>query len=474
MKPRNKLERKIVAMADSLRPLTEVEKKYARSLFPAEALYFSRRGNHCEFHCMCCGYISRELGKWPYDESSKDTWTCPECGADCTVLPQYSGGFGHNRNPRTGEYSKSPTGSRYVTLLDRHDGYQVLRTFDVLRWNSRTTENGIVVGMPTEFRYYEIYQVWIGEDGKETITSRSYVRGFNFHTWYHNSPWGIGVHNDHCTGYYQMCDVFDNAGNFFFPRHGITPLLRRNGLNANVVKRLASHIDIGVLAIKLLTNNTFEELVKTGQLEIVRYFLGSARGRKLEDHLRQIRICTRHGYKIKDAGLWLDYIDDLTYLGLDTRSPHYLCPKNLVEAHAKMQRRREREEERKQAIEDIAIARKAEAAYKKEKKRFFGIVFGDETVTISVLQSVDEIRLEGAAMHHCVFRNRYYEDKDSVILSARNKEGERLETIEIGLKPLQVLQSRGLQNLPTPEHDHIVSLCNQNLSKFRRTTRARA
>lgn len=474
MKPRNKLEKKIVAMAGSLRPLTEVEKKYARSLFPAEALYFSRRGNHCEFHCMCCGHISHELGKWPYDDSHKDTWTCPECGAECAVLPQYSGGFGHNRNPRTGEYSKSPTGGRYVTLLDRRDGYQVLRTFETLRWNYRTTEGGMVVGAPTEFRYHEIYQVWIAENGREVITSRSYVRGVNYQNWYYDSPWGIGVHNDHCSGYYQMCDVFDNAGNFFFPRHSITPLLRRNGLNANVVRRLASHIDIGMLAIKLLTNNTFEELVKTGQLEIVRYFLGNTRGRKLEDHLRQIRICTRHGYKIKDASLWLDYIDDLTYLGLDTRSPHYLCPKDLAKAHAGTQRRREREEERRQAIKDIEIAKKAEAAYKKEKKRFFGIAFGDETVTISVIQSVDEIRLEGAAMHHCVFRNRYYEDKDSVILSARNKEGQRLETIEIGLKPLEVLQSRGLQNLPTPEHDHIVALCKQHLGEFRRSARARA
>ena len=405
MKPRNKLERKIVAMADSLRPLTEVEKKYARSLFPAEALYFSRRGNHCEFHCMCCGYISRELGKWPYDESSKDTWTCPECGAECTVLQQYSGGFSHNRNPRTGEYSKSPTGSRYVTLLDRHDGYQVLRTFDVLRWNSRTTENGIVVGMPTEFRYYEIYQVWIGEDGKETITSRSYVRGVNFHTWYHNSPWSIGVHNDHCTGYYQMCDVFDNAGNFFFPRHGITPLLRRNGLNANVVKRLASHIDIGVLAIKLLTNNTFEELVKTGQLEIVRYFLGSTRGRKLEDHLRQIRICTRHGYKIKRPSLWLDYLDDLVFLGMDTHSPKYLCPKNISEAHQVTLRRRLRIEKAKEKERKRKEAREYERLYYEAKAPFLGISLHDDSVTISVLRTVKDVFDEGEAMHHCVFDN---------------------------------------------------------------------
>lgn len=474
MKPRSKLQKQIVSMADSLRPISDAEKEYAKTLFPKEATYHSRRGNHCEFHCMCCGYISQELGKWPYDDFNKDTWTCPECGAECKVLPQYSGGFSHNRNPRTGAYSVAPTSSRYVMMLDCHNGYQVFRTFDVFRWNGRSSDrNGIPVGCPTEFMFHEVYQIWITSDGKEVIVSKNYQRSFNYHNWNHHSPWGIGTHNGHCSGYYQMSDVFDNAGLPFFPRPAIIPILRRNGLNANVVKRLAPHIDIGMLAIKLLTNNTFEELVKTGQLEIVRYFLGSTRGRKLEDCIRQIRICTRHGYKIKDASLWLDYIDDLTYLGLDTHSPHYLCPKDLAKAHAGTLRRREREEERRQAIEDIEIAKKAEAAYKKEKKRFFGIAFGDETVTISVIQSVDEIRLEGAAMHHCVFRNRYYEDKDSVILSARNKDGERLETIEIGLKPLEVLQSRGLQNHPTPEHDHIVALCKQHLGEFGRQARTR-
>lgn len=469
MKPRSKLQQQIVSMADQLRSLTEAEKEYAKAMFPKEALYYSRRGNHCEFYCMCCGHISPELGKWPYDDFNKDTWTCPECGAECKVLPQYSGGFSRNMNPRTGARSVSPTSSRYVVLLDRHMGYQVFRTFEVYRWNGRRSKEE---GCPTEFFFHEIYQSWISMEGKEIIASRSYHRSFNYHNWDYRSPWCIGSHNGHCSGYYQMSDVYDNAGVPFFPKQSIAPILRRNGLNARVIRSLAPHIDISTLAIKLLTDNIYEELVKTGQFGIVRFFLGwSTRGRKLQDFLRQVRICTRHGYKISDAGLWFDYIDDLQYLGIDTNSPHYLCPKNLVKAHEQTQRRRERLENKRQAIKDIEIAKKAEAAYKKQKKRFFGIVFGDKTVTIRVLTSVDEIRLEGAAMHHCVFRNRYYEDKDSVILSARDKKGNRLETVEIGLNPLKVLQSRGLQNLPTPEHNHIVSLCEQHLGDFKRPAR---
>ena len=49
MKPRSKLQKQIVSMADSLRPISDAEKEYAKTLFPKEATYHSRRGNHCEF-----------------------------------------------------------------------------------------------------------------------------------------------------------------------------------------------------------------------------------------------------------------------------------------------------------------------------------------------------------------------------------------------------------------------------------------
>lgn len=71
-------------------------------------------------------------------------------------------------------------------------------------------------------------------------------------------------------------------------------------------------------------------------------------------------------------------------------------------------------------------------------------------------------------MHHCVFANGYYKKHDRVLLSARDMEGNRLETIEIGLDPFKVLQSRGLQNGSTKEHQRIVELCNANMDLFRR------
>ena len=45
-------------------------------------------------------------------------------------------------------------------------------------------------------------------------------------------------------------------------------------------------------------------------------------------------------------------------------------------------------------------------------------------------------------MHHCVFTNEYYLKADSLILSA-TIDGKRIETIEVSLKRMEVVQSRG-------------------------------
>ena len=66
---------------------------------------------------------------------------------------------------------------------------------------------------------------------------------------------------------------------------------------------------------------------------------------------------------------------------------------------------------------------------------------------------------EGAELHHCLFSNEYYLKENSLILSA-TIEDKRIETIEVSLDTLQVIQSRGVCNQNSPYHDQIVSLVN--------------
>ena len=83
--------------------------------------------------------------------------------------------------------------------------------------------------------------------------------------------------------------------------------------------------------------------------------------------------------------------------------------------------------------------------------------FSDGEICIKVLDSVEAIRQEGEAMHHCVFTNEYYLKADSLILSA-TIDGKRIETIEVSLKRMEVVQSRGVCNKNTPYHGQILKL----------------
>lgn len=62
--------------------------------------------------------------------------------------------------------------------------------------------------------------------------------------------------------------------------------------------------------------------------------------------------------------------------------------------------------------------------------------------------------------HHCV--SGYALKEDSLIFSAQIR-GKRIETVEVSLKQLKVVQCRGLQNKNTEYHDRIISLVNKNM-----------
>ena len=66
-------------------------------------------------------------------------------------------------------------------------------------------------------------------------------------------------------------------------------------------------------------------------------------------------------------------------------------------------------------------------------------------------------------MHHCVYWNGYYRKDDSLILSA-TIDGKRIETVEVSLSKLAVVQSRGVCNQNTQYHAQIIDLVNRNMS----------
>lgn len=143
-----------------------------------------------------------------------------------------------------------------------------------------------------------------------------------------------------------------------------------------------------------------------------------------------------------------------------------VCPADLKAEHDKLVKQRNRKEER----ECLALRRKEATQYEKDyllqKGKFFGIIITDGTLNVRVLESVAEIAEEGTLMHHCVFANAYYRKENSLILSATIG-GRRIETVEVDLKKLCVVQSRGVCNQNTEYHDRIVNLVNSNMNMIR-------
>jgi hypothetical protein len=216
----------------------------------------------------------------------------------------------------------------------------------------------------------------------------------------------------------------------------------------------------------LLSENRAEMLLKTGQTGLLKYFVN--RGFKhIDNYLASIRICIRNSYKVDDASLWCDYVDLLRFFGKDLHNSKYVCPADLNAEHDRyVQKKREwqkqerREQARKKALEDETI-------FSNMKSRFFGIRFSDGVINVRVLESVEEFVQESDSLHHCLFTNNYHLKPDSLIFSA-SINGKRIETVELSISKLKVLQSRGLCNQNTEYHDRIINLVRKNISMIRK------
>ena len=228
-----------------------------------------------------------------------------------------------------------------------------------------------------------------------------------------------------------------------------------------------------------MSDNKVETLVKTRQYGLLAYYL--YRSQYHRDSWQLIKICLRHGYKVKDVATWYDHINTLERLGMDVHNPLYLCPKNLRSEHNRLvellKRREEKtriENERNPEIRRQIRQRKddeAKETYPQRMSRYLDLVFSDGLIEITVLQTAEDFYNEGEAMHHCVYTNAYYAKDNSLVMSAHIGD-KRIETVEIDLQRLSISQSRGSHNQNSEYHDRIMSLVQRNLPKIaRRTTK---
>lgn len=434
----------MVALAEKLPEITPKQRQWAyEHCFANRAVYKPRKK---EVRCLCCG----QTAVWPKEflESyiDVDEYDCPYCGKISTM----------EQDCKSTIYREH----KHFTIITTFRGHQVARTWEVSRCN---------YGNDHFARYDadEIYQVWLSADGVETITGRQCHRSPFCLTWDYHKPYDIRQHNASATGAYAMDDVYDISNNTLYPEVRVTPLIKRNGWTRKLLRYQGAISMIDAMRW-LLTVPTAEMLVKTGQLDL---FLRMVRRRdRTLPFLHAVRIANRHHYIVPDAQLWIDMLTMAAELGRDTHNPQVVCPVHLGAAHDALLRPITRKREQERLKKERVAAMEWEAKYRETKGKYFDLCFGTEDITITVIQSVADMEAEGKAMHHCVYNAGYYKRDDSLILSARDAEGNRLETIEVNLRTFAVEQSRAKCNQVSPRHKEILQLMRQNMGKIKELT----
>lgn len=418
MRPKTKIQKEVAGLSKRLPQLSKTQREYAFENCMKHYAYM----NKSKTSCLECGH------RWKAKYNNGEQCICPQCGKRLTV---------HETMNRV--YKQTD----YFCVLTTKDKYQVIRYYE-LRIRCK-------IGQQAEYSINEVVQRWIAPDGKNVIIARLRSMSYMYcDLWNLSSNMAIRRENQY--------DVYNISPYMVYPRMKIIPRLKRNGFCGEF-----HGITPFDLFDAILKDNKKETLLKAGQTGLLKHSI--YRSINFDRYWPSIKICIRNNYEVEDASMWIDYIDLLKQTGKDARNPKYVCPCDLKTEHDKLMKKRN-EILAREALErhKVEIAEN-EKKYFESKNRFFGLVFTDGTIQVKTLQSVQDFAKEGEIMHHCVFANRYYLKDDSLIMSA-TIDGERIETIEISLKTLKVVQSRGLCNQNTEYHDRIIDLVNKNMNQI--------
>jgi len=417
MKPTNKLQRRVLGLSLEMISISEIQKEWAFST----CLDHKALANKTSAACLDCGgSIDLELIK-------RKRVVCPSCNTKLKV-----------------EITKKRTASQHTffAIAEIIEEFQVIRNFELKVFYKK--------GEKADYFLQEILQYWIQPDLKVTMVGKNHNMQGYCDSW--GGDWSIRKETG--WSYNQKYNVYPR---FYYPKSNFKKEYLKYGINHNL--RELTFLE----AVKLAPNNSYvETLIKAKQYSLA----NKGDSYQLKKYWSSIKICLRNKYKIKNAGDWIDYLELLKYFNKDVRNAKYVCPKNLKKEHDRLTSKKRVIQTR----EKLELKRKniaeAQIKYEQLKSKFFGLFFSDGEITVKVLENVKEFMEEGDALKHCLFTNEYYKKADSLVLSARIKE-KPIETIEISLSKMKVVQSRGIRNETTEYNKRILKLVNNNLKKIK-------
>lgn len=414
MKPRNKKQQHIVELNGRLRPLTTPQKQWALN---STINHYGYRLKSGMCTCMKCGH------EWL--ETRNGMCLCPECGSQIEIKD----------TKECVIRDKS-----YFNVITTEEDYQVVRMFLMIVEMRK--------GMKANPAYLEIGSYWIDPKGNTTVVGLQRTLGHYIDSFAFGSP--LEIRRDNET-FQRISDEW------VYPRIKVTDTIKRNGF-----KGCCHAMHPVTLFQQLLTNPKAETLMKSNEIELLRYLCARPTNKVyIDTYWNTIKIANRNGYKVKDSQMWMDYIKMLERCGKDIQSPKYVCPVNLKETHDeymekvnRLRRKEQREKDRQQAIED-------KGRFEELKSRFFGLAMTDGEIEIHSIDSVDDYYEIGERNHICCGSAKYFLKEGTLTLTAYigNKQ---IATIEISLDDFHIIQCRAFANGICEYTEQIAGIINAN------------
>ena len=359
MKATSKYDKHIVALNETLRPLTDKQKEW----FENKTHWNYGTKHYSSIVCLECNH------KWKADFiKSRTTVKCPSC------------------SKRLRQYPNKPWmhADSHGVLLDRVGKIQVLRVIFVRKHMYKDKY--------PDFQVHEVMSKWFDPDTKKvTLLSKgmngmmgSYQGGWNLNS-------DVSLKKPHNIMSDHKSTIYTEA---YYPSKRIPKEIKRLGFTTRDIKR----IPIDHLLTGLVQSSRVETFMKFGMYD----FLKKEVYHPMSDvHWSALKICMKNDYQIKDAGDWMDYIDLLSYFEKDTNSPRWICPSDFHKAHQRLVKRKnkiekkEREErQRKNLIEQKEQALREAGKYIERTQKFYELMFKERGITISVMKTVEEFMTE--------------------------------------------------------------------------------
>jgi hypothetical protein len=428
LKPRNKHERDVV---DALKELKSIPQKvqqyfYKKSFTPQGVI--SRK----TLSCFECGHSEKIIDPSQYiDKKHK----CSNCKKTISVSLYSPGTY---------------KAYAYNAVITTVKNYQVVRIFFVSKISCRQS--------PSMFSANEVIQHVLDAKGRITILSKN-ISQSSYYCDIWNTSSELSIKNPY--GYARNPDILN-----IYPTIKVIPELKRNGFDNNFY-------DLTPISLfhRILAYPWAETLLKTKQIDVLKNFSELKLDLGLTDVWKSVNICIRNNYLIEDACDWNDYRKQLIKLNKDTLNPKYICPKDLKKEHNKCVEKIQRIQKKQRLQELQQEIDKNNKLYQERISKFLNFNITNEEIVIRVIPSVLEIKNIGEDLKHCIFVNEYYK-KDTILLTAEiNKKP--VETIEVDLKNLEIVQARGYENLPSKYNQIIVNMVNDNIIKLKKLSKSK-